>query len=550
VPGTLITEAQKVIRRYNINALPVVDEGRVMGVITRQVLAKAVYHGLGKMPAGDYMTAEVDCVKTATSIDEIREKVISHGQRLLPVIRDGRIAGVITRTDLLKLLQEEISEKPRAMQKRKSLGPLMKEQLPGWAIKILKDAGKTAEDLGFKSYVVGGFVRDLVLRRENLDMDIVIEGGDGIAFAVEFARRFGLRVKSHERFKTAVIVFPDGFKADVATARLEYYESPGALPTVELSSLKLDLYRRDFTINTLAVALNPARFGEVIDFFGGQRDIKEKSIKSLHNLSFVEDPTRALRAVRFSERFGFKIGKQTMHLIKNAVKLDLLGRLSGARLRDELVNVLNEDAPAGVVKRLSELGLLSLIHPAITWDDEGRSLFERTRETLAWHRLLYTRDKPSEWMVLFLALTDPLNDKELKAFAKRLMITGKRREAIISSRAAGLKALNRIGGGKGVTNSSLYAVINPLPLEVTIYLMARSKNEETRKALSTYITKLRGAETLLKGDDLKRMGVKEGPRVGEVLKALFKMRLDGEVGSKKDEEEFVRGITARGKAGA
>jgi tRNA nucleotidyltransferase (CCA-adding enzyme) len=405
------------------------------------------------MPVKDYMSAEVECVSTDTSIYEIREKAIGRGQRLLPVLKDGLIAGVITRTDILKLLQEELSERPSEKRKRRSLKSLMNERLPRWAIKILKDAGATAGELGFKSYVVGGFVRDLLLRRENLDMDIVIEGGDGIVFAIEFAKRFNLRVKGHERFRTAVIVFPDGFKIDVATARLEFYERPGALPTVELSSLKLDLYRRDFTINTLAVALNPRRFGDLVDFFGGQKDIKEKTIKVLHNLSFVEDPTRALRAVRFSERFGFRIGGQTMNLIKNTVKLDLLSRLSGVRLRDELENVLMEDTAAGVVKRLASLGLLALVHPAIKWDEENQTLFERTKEVLAWHRLLYTKDTVSEWLVLFLALTDPLTEEELKALTKRLAIAGKKRQAIISSRSDGIRALNLLSSGRVKTRS-------------------------------------------------------------------------------------------------
>jgi tRNA nucleotidyltransferase (CCA-adding enzyme) len=392
--------------------------------------------------------------------------------------------------------------------------------------------------------VVGGFVRDLLLRRENLDMDIVIEGGDGIAFAREFAKRFNLKVRSHERFKTAVVVFPEGFKIDVATARLEYYERPGALPTVELSSLKLDLYRRDFTINTLAVALDPGRFGELIDFFGGQRDIKENTIKVLHNLSFVEDPTRALRAVRFSERFGFGIGKQTMNLIKNTVKLDLLSRLSGARLRDEIKNVLCEDAASDVIKRLSGLGLLALIHPAITWDEENQKLFEMTKQTLAWHRLLYTRDKVEEWLVLFLALTDPLKEDGLEGLTKRLHIAGKRRQAILSSRSEGIRALNLISAGRVRTNSGLYELLNPLPLEVTIYLMARSKDEAVTKAISTYITKLRGARTALKGDDLKKLGVREGPEMGELLAMLFRKKLDGEVVTREDEEGFVRGVLA------
>ena len=184
--------------------------------------------------------------------------------------------------------------------------------------------------MGFHAHLVGGFVRDLLLRIDNFDIDIVIEG-DGIRFAKELARRFGARTRVHKEFGTAKVLFPGGFKVDVASARLEYYRAPAALPIVEHSSLKLDLYRRDFTINTLAISLNTNTFGELIDFFGAQRDIKEKSIRVLHSLSFVEDPTRVFRAVRFEQRFRFHIGKFTVNLIKNAVKMSFLAKIKGGQ---------------------------------------------------------------------------------------------------------------------------------------------------------------------------------------------------------------------------
>ena len=196
------------------------------------------------------------------------------------------------------------------------------------------------QEIGASVFVVGGFVRDLLLRYPNHDLDLVVEG-DGIAFANLLAKTLHGRVRAHQKFKTAVVIYtPEGSHEerhiDVATARLEYYEYPAALPTVELSSIKMDLFRRDFTINALAVQLNPNNFGRLVDFFGAQRDIKEKSLRVLHSLSFVEDPTRMLRAVRFEQRFDFQIGKQTMRLIKNALNLKLLHKLSGARLSTNL----------------------------------------------------------------------------------------------------------------------------------------------------------------------------------------------------------------------
>ena len=190
---------------------------------------------------------------------------------------------------------------------------MLKERLPKKINDLFKEFGKVADTLGYDVYLVGGLVRDVLLKRENLDVDIVVEG-DGIRFAHAFAENIEVRVRSHRKFGTAVLIFPNGFKVDVASARMEYYESPAAPPIVETSSLKMDLFRRDFTINTLAVKLNESDSGILVDHFGGQKDIKEKVIRVLHNLSFVEDPTRVLRAIRFEQRFGFKIGKTRIDL--------------------------------------------------------------------------------------------------------------------------------------------------------------------------------------------------------------------------------------------
>ena len=327
---------------------------------------------------------------------------------------------------------------------------------------------------------------------------------------------------------------------DVATARLEYYEEPGALPTVELSSLKLDLYRRDFTINTLALDITPPKFATLIDFFGAQNDIKEKTIRAIHNLSFVEDPTRILRAVRFSERFGFGIAKQTLNLIKSTLKLDCYRELSGARVRDELKNILKEDIAAPALTRLSELGVLNLIDPHIKWDERMEALFERARDTLAWYRLLYKKEPVTVWLVLFLALTDSVEDTDLMALAGRLNIEGKATREILMARGQGIDALNRLRRDTSVSASESYRVLNPLPLEVTLYLMERSEDELVKKVFSDYITGQRGAKTHLNGADLMKMGVEEGPEVGLLLAKLLGKRIDGEIETKEEEEEFVR----------
>jgi tRNA nucleotidyltransferase (CCA-adding enzyme) len=201
----------------------------------------------------------------------------------------------------------------------------------------------------------------------------------------------------------------DFLKFDVATARTEFYESPAAIPKVEMSSIKKDLYRRDFTINTLAVKLNPDRFGLLLDFFGGQRDIKEKTIRILHNLSFIEDPSRAFRAIRFSERFGFKISKHAMNLIRTAIRINLFEKLSGTRLYDELILLFNETDPVSSLRRLSELDLLKFIHPKIKITKTMEKTIESVQETTAWFNLQFLEEKVNKPDLVLMALFENLS---------------------------------------------------------------------------------------------------------------------------------------------
>ncbi|MFN3396183.1 MAG: CBS domain-containing protein, partial [Thermodesulfovibrionales bacterium] len=298
ISDSTVKEAESMMTRYGVNVLPVVKDGKYSGIITREIVEKALFHGFKKSKVYDFATTDALTVTLDTPIREIEALMVEQNQRFMPVIEGERIVGAITRTDILRTLYEDILRRSRLSAlstgkqiAERNLSNIIRDRFPLSVVEMLKLAGEVADTMGFVAYLVGGSVRDLIMGHENLDIDIVIEG-DGIAFAREFSKRLDARLRTHERFGTAQ-VFTKELKIDVATARTEYYESPGALPTVETSSIKKDLYRRDFTINTLAIKLNPKDFGLLIDFFGGQRDIREKTIRVLHNLSFIEDPTRA-----------------------------------------------------------------------------------------------------------------------------------------------------------------------------------------------------------------------------------------------------------------
>jgi len=257
-----------------------------------------------------------------------------------------------------------------------NIGDLLR-RLP--VLSVLRDAGICAEEMGFGAYAVGGLVRDLFLQRETLDVDVVIEG-DGVAFASRFSADHSAHLLIYERFKTANLVFQDGFKVDVATARTEVYERPAALPLVRPGSIKDDLFRRDFSINTLATCLNPGRFGDLLDPFRAMDDIEEKLIRVLHDRSFVDDPTRIFRAARFEKRFDFIIEDSTGTLIREAVSSGLVEKLSGYRIASELRLILKEEDPLSAIQRLEELGVLSPVAGRGGKHKDVRRLLRRIEE--------------------------------------------------------------------------------------------------------------------------------------------------------------------------
>ena len=542
-----IGEAKSIMVKYNINALPVLSHERIVGIISRQIVEKAAFHKLAEIPVQEYMSTDASTVKPDDSMERVKEIIIGGNQRFLPVAKDGKLVGAITRTDLLRILEDEIAksihgklEFHETYEKKKNVRKLMDERLEKGTLKKLTEIGNLADTLGYHAFLVGGFVRDLLLRIENYDIDIVIEG-DGLLFAEELAKNFGVKVRPHKEFATAKIIYPDGFKIDIATARLEYYKAPAALPVVEHSSLKLDLHRRDFTINTLAISLNKNTFGLLIDFFGAQRDIKEKTIRVLHSLSFVEDPTRVFRAIRFEHRFGFQIGKHTLSLIKNAIKMDFLSRLKGKRIWTELSLIMLEEAPEKIVKRLQELDLLKFISPDLTFDKEKEKLFTQMHAVLQWYELLY-RGQPCDTQAFYaLGLLDRMGFEQVEDFCKRTEVAESLKRRILENterfRDATSKLPAAIYTGK---KSEIYKVLEPLSQEAKLFIMAKTKSEEIKKAISNYVTYKDVLKPIFTGEDLKKLGIKEGPVYKEILETLKDAKIDLNLRTKEDEESFVK----------
>jgi len=544
-----IKEAESRMTKYGVNVLPVVKDEKYIGILSREIVEKALYHGFYKSKAVDFTTTDAEVASTDDSIREIEARMIEQNQRFLTVLKGDNIVGAITRTDLLRNLYEDFLKRSRIGKERltvrtpigRNIASVISERFPKTVVEILRNAGKIAEEKKYTAFLVGGTVRDLLLANKNLDIDIVIEG-DGILFARQLAREYDVKIKTHERFSTAKIIFPPmklpekGLTIDIATARTEYYEKPAALPKVEMSSIKKDLYRRDFTINTLAVRLNQEGFGTLIDFFGGQRDIKEKIIRVLHNLSFIEDPTRAFRAVRFAERFGFRISKHTLNLMKSAQKLALFDHLSGSRLYDELLLTFHETEPVKALKRLSENDLLQVIHQNLRFNDETEELLNAVHETIAWYLLLFTEDKPRQEQIYLMALLSQLTNSEKASALMRLATPENVKKRILARFRHAQEIVSSI---RNDDPAHIYHVLHGHDIETILYTMAICREKNKQKAISKYLIDLRYTKPLMNGNDLKKMSIPPGPVYARILQKVLDERLRGKLVTKVDEITFV-----------
>jgi tRNA nucleotidyltransferase (CCA-adding enzyme) len=548
--GTTIQAARDFLTRYNVNAAPVLAEGAVVGILTRQTVDKAAQHGLAGTAIDEFMNRDFFVVGPQTPVVELKELMTGRDQRFVPVVDSGRLAGAITRTDLLRHLVSGQRALPvqgaavhgGALFKRRPIERLLRDRLPPKIMELLESVAAVADRLSVAVYLVGGFVRDLLLRKKNFDLDLVVEG-EGIVFAEALAAALAGRVRTHAKFGTAVVICPDHFKIDVASARMEYYLQPGALPSVEEASLKLDLYRRDFTINTLAIALNQGRFGELYDFFGGQLDLDNRVIRILHNLSFIEDPTRVFRAIRFAQRLGFNIGPHTESLLRSAVRLGFVARISGARLRNELITILQEEEPLPILRQLANYGLLPYVQKNLVLTEKIAKLFAAAEQTLNWYQLLYTGEVVEPWQVYFLCLTSHLDDAEMEEMIERLRMPESQRHDLLAGRTEAHGLLTRLTRKKKRAPrpraSEIYRWFSTCSTTVLLYLSARA-DDEIRRWISQYLIHLRTVHPELTGDDLRKLGFSPGPIYREILDALRFARLDAEVESRGDEISFVK----------
>jgi tRNA nucleotidyltransferase (CCA-adding enzyme) len=403
---------------------------------------------------------------------------------------------------------------------------------------LIRQAGDMAAEMGYQLYAAGGVVRDLLVGYENLDVDLVVEG-DGIALAERMAARMGAKLRVHPKFKTAELIFDNDFKIDVATARVEYYEYPAALPQVESSSLRQDLYRRDFTINAMAVVLNEDRFGDLVDYFGGREDLQYGLVRVLYNLSFIEDPTRILRAVRFEQRYHIKIEPQTLKLLKEAVKQNVLARVSRERIWDELYHLMIEPEAGKMLSRLNTLGVWPQVFPGVTYWEVQPVLngLHRSIKMLKQWGFPEPGEKWLPYMIAVLHWSDPEVAGEI---CNRYSLSKRQAEKILNTLTNWREALAKVWRSQNQHRISWMAKnIMLMPRESYPLMLTILDEEWMRVRLRQILTAIRDNKPLVRGKFLKDMGFKPGPLYRDALDALWRERLDGSISTEEEEKEFL-----------
>jgi tRNA nucleotidyltransferase (CCA-adding enzyme) len=382
----------------------------------------------------------------------------------------------------------------------------------------------------------------MILGRPNLDIDVVVDG-DGVEFAEAAARRLDARIKAHRRFGTAVIVVPRGFHIDVATSRAEYYTRPGALPTVERSSLRQDLLRRDFTINAMSARLDPECFGAIADPFGGLADLRDGIVRVMHALSFIDDPTRVLRAARFEVRYGFSMDEHSRELAVRAVELGVLSEVSGARIRDELYDILDESAPLAVLGRLDELGALPALAPeGVTPAQLLSGLIGCTDALVGFApRLRWSCDARA----VFVACIANSGDRGAGVrWIRHLRIGRDVAEAALALSARGHVVARTLRDRRGMRDSRLFRLLDPLPREALVCLWGGG-DVLVRERIERYALELSQLRMSVSGRDLISMGAEPGERFSAILAQARDDLLDGRATGRAAELANVRRLAAR-----
>ena len=550
-PDTPVRKVAQLMQRYGYEGYPVVNEGKLVGLLTRRAVDRTMGHKLN-LTARDVMDAGQVTISPEAPLEKLQQVMMDSGWGQVPVVVEGEIIGIVTRTDLIKTLTPQQSQGGR-----QNLAQKLEESLPTARLSLLRAVAEQAQQTQTALYIVGGFVRDLLLDRPSLDFDLVVEG-DAIALGRALVEKYGGRTTTHRRFGTAKwqieAIRPSLAKAlsqefnhpmqaeafpetlDLVSARREFYTHPTALPTVERGSIKLDLHRRDFTINTLALRLDGTHYGDLHDYWGGLADLSAGLVRVLHSLSFVDDPTRILRAVRFEQRFAYQIETRTLELLVNA--LPLLDRVSGDRLRHELNTILQEPNWSQMIQRMASLGVLESIHPEIPWDaaTEERVRTAMQAQTPDSWGVPFVRDGyPLPIALSYLAWLLPVETRQAQDICTRLKVPG----WLADTLQAAHHTLQRQAEIIATSPYQAVTILEEIPPLALFIVDILTTDASLRQKIETYFVDWQHIKPVTTGHDLRAREIPPGPHYQFILDALRSAWLEGTISSQDEEKQLL-----------
>jgi tRNA nucleotidyltransferase (CCA-adding enzyme) len=565
-PETTIAEAQRILLRYGHSGLSVVNnQDLLIGIISRRDLDIALHHGFGHAPVKGYMTSNLKTITPDTSLPEIESLMVTYDIGRLPVLEHRQLVGIVTRTDVLRELHQltiqNLELKTENNSQKLGLNDELEKRLTPQLWQLLNIASQEAEKRGWHLYLVGGAVRDLLLSEtENHtliinDIDLVVDGfhktanvGAGVELAKALQHIYqNARLEIHGAFQTAALLWHkdillDSLWVDIATARTEFYPYPAANPEVEASSIRQDLYRRDFTINAMALRLTSPRAGELLDFFGGFIDLQNQEIKILHPNSFIEDPTRIYRGVRFAVRLGFSLESETENYIRYAINSGVYNRTSQensktpalqTRLKTELKYILAAPYWQSALELLNNLGALQCIHPTLQLDIELNRQLNLLKHCL---RKFDKKQTLINWQIRLEVLIAYLKPEYRGKVAKNLQLADdsiSRLEKLSQVQSEVIRLLPTFE-----KPSQTVYLLRKYDLQ-TLILIALQSPRKIRRGIWQYLTNWGNIQPLLNGNDLKQLGYKPSPQYKQMLDDLLIATVDGIIKNEAEAKEFL-----------
>ncbi len=563
---TSIKAADQLLAEHGIQGCPVIEEGKLAGIISRRDLRKGLRSELGHAPVKGFMTRKPITASPNESLIELRRLIVEHDIGRVPIVnKHNKLVGIVTRSDILKQMNffnrkgrslktfksNELNENIKAgsslhkpdnnqhdQDHTSNLSSLLNKELPARMQKLFLQIMQLAGQEKVQVYLVGGTIRDLLLRYPLAqDLDFVVVG-DAVEFAFRLQKLVGGKVRYFEQFGTASLHFEDGLRLDLATARKEYYDSPAALPRIASSSLKDDLFRRDFTINTMACSITADSYGLLYDYYNGREDLQNHLIRVLYKLSFVDDPLRILRAIRFEQRYDFQIEPETLSLLTRAVERRVLEKVSRQRLNQELRLIYREPSPFNILKRFEQLGFFSFLFPRVYPDKKTWKLLSKLENINKWIKQSDWMEKPDYELLYLGGLLVGLESVERSAIIRKLNISRERASTVFSACQEVYGVLEKLNT-ENINPSEIVGCLEQLPLEAVILALAMAENEIVKDHLKHYLTALKYIRPSLKGSDLRKLGLEPGPRYKKIINGLKKAILDGEVRTPQEELDYV-----------